>query len=730
MYQIRDFIPRQYQEAIFHTAVKANTLICLPTGRGKTKTALMIAVQRLNQIPNSKIIFLTPTKPLAAQIVKEFKENSTIQNINLFTGEIKPEKREILFKESEVIVSTPQGMSNDIINKKIDLTLVSAIIFDECHRAVGEYDYVWIAKQYNKTINSRIIAMSASPGSNLEKIKEVCENLYIENIEVRTDQDKDVKPYVKSTKTNYVEIELPDSFKQVLNYFERCHKQKLSILKDFGLCTTTNNISKKVILGMQRELQARIAQGEKTPEIWKMISLVAQVLKVQHAQELFETQGIKSAKEYMHRLFKEAPSTKVKATKNLVIDPEFKAAYYKITTMYELGEIHPKIKKIKEIIDKEIKNCEKILIFSNFRDSAKRIKEEIDQIEQVSSTLFVGQTKKRGTGLSQKEQIKVLQDFKEGKFNVVIGTSVGEEGIDIPAVDLIIFYEPVPSAIRTVQRRGRTGRMKEGRVQVLVAKGTRDEAYRWSAYHKENRMHKVLKELKSNLIFDKPKNKKLSHFQEEPKIKIFADARERGSGVIKILVDNNTDVSMKNMEVGDFILSQQVGVERKEVKDFVDSIIDKRILGQLQSLKKTFEKSLLIIEGEEDIYSVRKVHPNAIRGMLSWIAVDLRIPILYTKNHRETAQLLMTIAKREQEDNEKVFGIRGEKKPLSDRELQEFIIVGLPGIGPSLAKSMLNKFETIENIIKASQEELTKIDKIGIKKASEIKRIIKEKYKD
>ena len=731
MFETKGFQPRTYQETILDTAIRANTLICLPTGRGKTKTALLVAIHRLNNFPNSKIIFLTPTKPLASQITEEFRENSTIPAVNMFTGGIKPEKREQLFKESRVIVSTPQGMSNDIINKKIDLRDVSLMVFDECHRAVKEYDYVWIAKQYNKVGNyPRIVGMSASPGSDLETINEVCQNLHIEEIEVRNDEDEDVKPYVKNTKVVYTTVELPGEFKQAQKYLTDCYKERLKILKEFGLCGSISSVSKTMLLRMQKELQQRIARGERDPAMWKTISVVAQAMKILHAQEQFETQGIKSAYQYMKKLFREAETTNVKATKNLVIDTNFKSAYYKISTMYELETKHPKLIKLKEIISKEIKTCDKILIFTNYRNSATNIRKELEDIEEVNSAIFVGQTKKAGTGLSQKEQIQVLKDFKEGVHNIIIGTSVGEEGIDIPSVDLIIFYEPVPSAIRTVQRRGRTGRMKDGRVQVLVTKGTRDEAYRWTAHHKENRMHRILKELKSKLTLSRPKNETLDTFIKKRKLKIYADSRERGSGVIKCLVDNDIEVRMQNLNVGDFLVSERTGIERKEVRDFVDSIIDKRLLSQVSSLKKTFERPLLIIEGMEDLYSVRKVHPNAIRGMLAWIAIDMKIPILYTKDFRDTAELLIVIAKREQQENEKDFGIRGERKPLSTKELQEYIISGLPGVGPSLAKNLLDTFTTVRKIMNTSEEELKDVEKIGKKKAAEIQRILDEEYKE
>jgi len=145
-------------------------------------------------------------------------------------------------------------------------------------------------------------------------------------------------------------------------------------------------------------------------------------------------------------------------------------------------------------------------------------------------------------------------------------------------------------------------------------------------------------------------------------------------------------------------------------------------------LKDNFEKPLIIIEGDEDIYSVRKVHPNAINGMLAAIAIDFGIPIIFTKNFLETVSLLKAIANREQEFEKKDIGVRGERKPLTTKEQQEFIIESFPNVGPNLAKSLLKEFKSVKNIINAEHHELQKVENLGPKKADEIKRIVDEIY--
>jgi len=214
---IKDFTPRLYQQTILGTAANKNTLVVLPTGLGKTAVAFLLTAQRLSLYPDSKILLLAPTKPLCEQHLNSFKDHLDIpeEKIVLFTGEIKPEKRAELWNEAKIIISTPQGLENDIINNRIRLKEVSLLIFDEAHHATGEYSYVWIAEQYDKTAFSRILALTASPGSDMEKVKEVCNNLKIEKVEVRTEKDQDVRPYVKEVKNNWIKVPFPEDFQKI-----------------------------------------------------------------------------------------------------------------------------------------------------------------------------------------------------------------------------------------------------------------------------------------------------------------------------------------------------------------------------------------------------------------------------------------------------------------------------------------------------------------------------------
>lgn len=724
---IRNFTPRLYQETILATAVEKNTLVVLPTGTGKTNIFLMLAAHRLKNYPESKILFLGPTRPLIDQYRNVFCEYFDIpeEQMAVFTGFVRPEKRQELWQNARIIFSTPQAIENDIISNKIKLEDVSLLGIDEAHRATGDYAYSFIAKQYNKLAKyPRILALTASPGADVEKINEVCKNLYIEAVEIRAYDDPDVKEYVQKIEMEWNEVQLPAQFKEIKYYLDSCFRSKLAEMKHLGYLNSTQ-IAKKDLLLLQGQLQARIAHGEKEPNIWKAVSLAAEALKIYHASELLETQSPESLLNYLEKLKEEAANTKVKAVQNLVQDVAFRSALLRARKLVELGIEHPKLIELKNVINKN--KGLKILVFNNFRDNASKLVSEINKLG-VKAELFVGQQKRNGSGMSQKEQKEIIDKFRQNEFDALVCTSIGEEGLDIPKVDLVIFYEPIPSAIRHIQRRGRTGRSEKGRVIVLVTKGTRDEFYRWSAYHKEKRMHRILKDLKKKLQLTARKDTSLEKYAASG-IKICADHREKGTGIIKELVDFGVNVDLKTLDTADYILSPRVGVEYKTQRDFVDSIIDGRLLSQLKTLVQCFERPVVVVEGDEDIFSQRNVHANAIRGMIATIAVSYGIPLIFTKNARETAALLAVIAKREQEDVQKDIQLH-TKKPLTLKEVQEYVISSLPSVGTSLARDLLKSFGSVRNVVNASENHLKKVDGVGDKIAKNIKDAVDSEYKN
>ncbi|HZX44674.1 MAG TPA: DEAD/DEAH box helicase, partial [Candidatus Nanoarchaeia archaeon] len=725
---IKDFTPRIYQETIFNTCTTKNTLVVLPTGLGKTNIFLMLAAHRLTLYPLSKILFIGPTKPLIDQYLLVFKKHFDIaeEKMAVFTGNVKPEKRAELWKSATIIFSTPQGLENDVISGRINLEDVSLLGVDEAHRAVGDYAYVWLASQYMKKAKyPRIIGLTASPGSELGKIEEVCKNLSIEKIEARTDEDADVAPYIQEIDVTWVKVNLPPIFKEVLRYFELFLKERLEKLKEWGVLQRNDiqlkYISRTELLALQGELRGRAASGERDFVVWNAISVLAEIMKVQHAVELLETQGVTALHKYLEKLQSEGASGKTKAIKSVVGDINFRSALIKTEKLFSENIQHPKLIELQKIIQKEISEHtdSKVIVFNQYRDNALDIVGVLNHLNGVRAQLFVGQTKKKDTGLSQKEQKEILDKFRASEFNVLVATSVGEEGLDVPQVNLVVFYEPIPSAIRTIQRRGRTGRHESGKVIVLMALETRDVGYKWSAHHKEKRMYRTLDKLK-NRVFAKATPGLEKYTAPLAKVKIIADFREKGSPVIKELIELGANMQIDKCESADFLLSSRVGVEFKTAEDFVNSIIDGRLLVQIKNMKNNFERPLVLIEGDQDIYSVRNVHPNAIRGVLSTIAISYGIPVLFTRNSKESAGLLFIIAKREQDESGSDFSMHALKKDMSVHEWQEYIISALPGVGPGLAKPLLREFRSLKNVINADVDSLQKVEKIGPIKAKKI----------
>ncbi len=734
---IRNFTPRLYQQIILGTAAHKNTLVVLPTGMGKSAIAFMLAAQRLHLYPNSKVLMLAPTKPLCEQHVQTFRHHVDLpeEKIVLFTGEVSPEKREALWKEAKIVISTPQGLENDSINRRVKLEEISLLIFDEAHHATGDYSYVWLANQYEKLCKyPHILGLTASPGSDVETVREVCQNLKIERVEVRTEQDPDVKPYIQPIEKDWIKVEFPPELKQIQQYLRDCLKSKLMEAQKFGYCRSTG-LTKGELLGLQGELQKQLSSGIRDFEVLRSVSLVAEALKVEHALELLETQGIMPLQKYFQKLHQEALTSKVKAVKNLSVDINFKSAAHLTEELAEKDFPNPKLMKLKELVQGTIASQPeaKIIIFTQFRDSGEEIKKTMDGIS-ISNHLFFGQAKKNGVGFSQKQQKEILDRFRSGEFNVLIATSVAEEGLDIPSVDKVIFYEPIPSAIRSIQRRGRTGRQEAGEVVILITAGTRDEAHRWSAHHKEKKMYRNLEAVKKefalgSLAAGEGKRQGLSLQQYIPNdqvVAILADHREKDNKTVKELIDLGVSVKTGQLETADYLVSGRVGVELKKVPDFVASIIDGRLLEQVRDLKKNVEKAVLIIEGEEDIYAVRKVHANAIRGMLASIVLDFGVPVLYTKNPRDTAGLLAVMAKREQ-DGSRDFSLH-ERKPHTLKEQQEFLVSAFPGIGILTARNLLLYFGSVKALVNATKEELVAVEGVGEKTAERILALITGEY--
>lgn len=742
---------RLYQQVLAADVLKkGNTMIVAPTALGKTIVATLVAADRLEKVKNSKILVLAPSKPLAIQHESTFKEFLTVPCSSI-TGAVKTDERVKRWEESQIICATPQTVESDLLKGRYSLKDVSLVVFDECHHGVGSYSYVYLASSYVKESKfNLILGLTASPGSDKEKIKEVCDNLYIQSIVVKTEEDNDVRPYFNPVAIDWVRVKMSSELEKIKTHVDKALKIRLKGLKNMGVIRTVS-VNKLDILKARGRVQSAIARSvNPKKECFQAISILSAVINIQHSQELIETQGVVTFNKYVARLRKK----KTKAAKSLIQDPNFGKAIYLAREAEKHGLEHPKLKKVTDIIKKELgqngqtklqsdryvkdadQKSSKIMVFTQYRDSLEMIHQKLEK-EGIKSAKFFGQASRDGEkGLTQKEQKEIIKAFKIGEYDVLLSTSVAEEGIDIPAVDLVILYEPVPSEVRMIQRRGRTGRKRSGRVKVLITNGTRDEGYYWASVNKERRMkHQlidpdVLEELNSNAIERMENEKRVKVLDPTPKKEelpvVFADTREGNSKVIRHLSEMEIDVKVQAMAVGDYQVSDEVVIERKTAKDFVDSIVDKRLFKQARSLMEEFKRPLIILEGD-DLYN-GMINPNAIRGSIASIALDFGISIIPTRNAQDTAAMIKRIAIREQSGEKTPIQIRTDKKPVNLWEQQLFIIESLPNIGPVNAKNLLKHFGTVANIINASESQLQEVEGIGKKTAANIRKVVDSKY--
>ena len=743
---------RLYQQLLAGDVLKkGNTMIVAPTALGKTIVAVLVASDRLEKVKNSKILILSPSKPLAIQHESSFKEFLTVPCTSI-TGAVKTDERVKRWEESQVISATPQTVESDLLNGRYSLKDVSLIVFDECHHAVGSYSYVYLASRYVKESKfNLVLGLTASPGSDKSKIKEVCENLFIQNIVVKSEDDDDVRPYFNPVKIDWVKVKMSEELEKIKESVNKALKIRLKGLKNMGVIKTVS-VSKVDILKARGRVQNRIGRSANPPkECFQAISVLSAVINIQHSLELIETQGVSTFNKYISRLRKK----KTKAAKSLLLDDNFGRAVRLAFDAERNGWEHPKLRKLTNILKKELsvdskqtklqstryvknidENSSKIIVFTQYRDTLEMIHNKLEK-EGIKSAKFFGQAAKDGEkGLTQKEQKNIIKSFKKGEFDVLISTSVAEEGIDIPAVDLVILYEPVPSEVRMIQRRGRTGRKRTGRVKVLITEGTRDEGYYWSSIRKEDRMRhqlidpKVIEELNKTAV-ERMENEKKVHVLDRKvetsnKPVVYADSREGNSKVIRHLTEMEMDVKVRPMAVGDYQVSDDVAIERKTAKDFVDSIMDKRLFKQATELREEFKNPLIILEGD-DFYN-GFINPNAVRGSIASIALDFGISIIPTRNAQDTAAMIKRIAIREQTGEKPHIQTRTDKKPVNMWEQQLFIVESLPNIGPVNAKKLLEHFGTVSKIINASENELMEVEGIGKKTAKNIRKVVDSKY--
>ncbi|MFC7205103.1 DEAD/DEAH box helicase [Haloferax namakaokahaiae] len=844
---IPEFIERRlYQIQLAGAAREANTLVCLPTGLGKTTVSLLVTAERLHEV-GGKSLFLAPTKPLVQQHADFYRTALDIpeEDIVVFTGDVRPDDRAALWNDAQIVIATPQVVENDLIGNRISLADVTHLTFDECHRASGDYAYVYIGERYLADAKHPLVTgMSASPGGDEEAILDVCENLGLSEVEVMTEEDADVAEYTHDTDVEWVRIQLPDEILEIRDALNEVIKDRLEKLKQLGVAKSTKpDVSQKNLNRMRAELQ-RLMNADKS-EGYKGMSTHAEVMKLRRAVELVETQSVESVRRYFERQRNAARSSGAsKASQRLVAEPKVREAMRKAESF---DGLHPKFRRTRILLAETLglNDGERVIVFTESRDTAEALVEFLS--ENFSVHRFVGQGDREGSsGMTQKEQQETLDQFRAGEFEVLVSTSVAEEGLDVPEVDLVLFFEPVPTAIRSIQRKGRTGRQADGRVVVLLAEDTRDEAYFWISRRREKTMKQELRELKgsapdieaeldsaqqalasfassenstastesstgnegveggestaqstttaaasagetngqSGLADFGPSDEELARAEpdgevdeatdesesdakasdvkasdvdesdDEPDgddgetesaeptgtiakaqsdegVEIVVDQRELDSNIARTLSKReDLTTRLETLAVGDYVLSDRVAVERKSVSDFLDTLTggDRSIFEQIADLTRHYARPILIVEGR-GLYEERNIHPGAIRGALSSIAVDFGVSVLFTEDEDDTAEMLATIALREQTERERTVSVHGGKSSKTLAEQQEYVVSAIADIGPVTARNLLEAFGTVEAVMIASEDELQDVRGVGAVTAERIREVIGADYR-
>jgi len=754
---------RDYQTNIAAAATKESTLVVLPTGMGKTIVALMVIADTLLGA-RGKVLFLAPTKPLVEQHAGFLRKHLLRFEPAVFTGEVAPARRAESWHENRLVVSTPQVIENDLLEGRISLSDVDLIVFDEAHRAAGDYAYVTIGKWYAQR-GGLVLGMTASPGYDVGKIAEVCENLGITGVEIRSELDDDVVRYTQDIETEYIAVNIQEGMGRVTYLLKQVYDDQVKKLVEQGFLDPKKTATTRDLLEAGSVIRARLNSGTKNFHLYRAASAHAMAMKINHAIELAETQGKGALQNYFDKLVTEGSEKGgSKASRDLIKDARFQQAR---TLLYGMELDHPKLDKIIPIIRQQFlkKPESRIIVFTHYRDTCELVTQKLTGVDGFKPVRFVGQaTKGVDAGLNQKEQKEIIEKFHKGDFNILVATSIAEEGLDIPSTDLVVFYEPVPSEIRTIQRRGRTGRRRAGRVIVLLTRDTKDEAYFWSSRKKEMQMRRELDSLKRKLrvkkglppeqksagrpltkqqledmmtvkpkeefslrLAEKKGQKSLGQFHAKTseEAALAVSSRVNQAGLVGPLQELGFTLTERELENADVIVSNRVAVTVRSVEDFIEGISDGSVFSTLAKLKHEYLHPILIVQGAPE-GDGSQAGNAAVYDALSSVLAEYHIPTLSTTTPSDTAAAIRSLFR--QEEAKTGGGRKSTQTTLDISSRQMFLVQGLPNVSATLAQRLLERFGSVKGIADADVEELMQVDGIGRVIAEGIHEVLRKKF--
>ena len=543
---------RAYQLDAVNESLAGSMLLVLPTAAGKTAVAWMLIAEKLIE-KVGKILLIAPTVALVNQHLKGINKILALKEIEpiSITGQNMANKRAGMWISSRIVIATPQVVRNDIINGILSIEEYSLVIFDEAHHCTGEHAMAQVGRLYNsKSQNPLILGMTASPGSNISQVEEICKNLNLERIHLRTPEDPMISEYLSNLEVQEIKVNVPEEIIVLTNPLILWQKGIVDRERRLGIYIMPGEINHIGLSNAMDRAKKAINRGKKSA--YSSISQIGIAMRLHHLINHMLCQGTAASREFLNRLENENDN---KSVRNFMRDIRIQKLLLEIK---KKNEIHSKVGAVRRLVRERLRRNldSKIIIFASFRDTITVLDEAMRDLKDARAIQFIGQTNRSsGEGLKPKEQIKRLEEFRNGSANILISTSVGEEGLDIPTADLVIFYEPVSSETRTIQRRGRTGRQREGEIIVLIAEGTRDENARSAALKREKNMHKVVQRVKRKLsLSNHIGENKLNNFKVKKYDEII-DASE----FIRKEKDSHAPTVVKFDE-------SRVNMERKEIK--------------------------------------------------------------------------------------------------------------------------------------------------------------------
>lgn len=480
---IRDYQFNIVQRGLFH-----NLLVALPTGLGKTFIAATIMLNWYRWTIDSQIVFVAPTKPLVSQQVGACFGIAGIprSDTTMLTGGVQPGLRSEEWKSKRVFFMTPQTLLNDLKNGYADPKKIVLLVVDEAHRATGSYAYVEVVsflRRFNQSF--RVLALTATPGADVEAVQKVIDGLDISRVEIRTENSMDICNYVHQRRIEKRVFQNSDEMEMCMDLYSQALQPLVNQIAGIG-AYWSNDPRTLTPFGCTQAASKWVSEAGRhaNPGVKNMVRTILTLLaSIAHGMDLLKYHGMAPFYTKLKDFRDESQKTKSKYRKQILDSDAFKKLMTRLDMWVNDVNFagHPKLEYVQECILEHFVNAgegpnasqTRIMVFAHFRDSAEQIARILKKHEpMIRPRVFVGQaTAKNSEGMNQKAQLEVIDDFKSGKFNTLIATSIGEEGLDIGEVDLIICYDSKASPIRMLQRMGRTGRKREGKIIMLQMQG-------------------------------------------------------------------------------------------------------------------------------------------------------------------------------------------------------------------------------------------------------------------